>query len=164
LDGDANTLFAMAVTYGASDAIWVRRERINDGLPFGKTLRRWVHNDPSLHTECVTAALRIETYGPWVLNNWDIYALLRRQSKPAEMIVIPGGMHSLSRPAERMISLQGNVDWYRFWLKGEERVQVLLPAETAESLRAQYARWREMEALKKTDEARPRCARLQGTG
>jgi len=163
-DGDANTLFAMSVTYGASDSIWVRRERINDGLPFGPSLQRWTHNDPSLHTDCVRAALRIETYGPWVLNNWDIYALLRRQYKPAEMIVIPGGTHSLSRPAERMVSLQGNVDWYRFWLKGEDRTQVLLPAETAESLRAQYTRWREMEALKKTDDARPQCARLAGAG
>jgi dipeptidyl aminopeptidase/acylaminoacyl peptidase len=164
LDGDANTLFAMSVTYGASDSIWVRRERINDGLPFGQSLQRWTHNDPSLHTDCVRAALRIETYGPWVLNNWDIYALLRRQYKPAEMVVIPGGTHSLSRPAERMISLQGNVDWYRFWLKGEERTQALLPAETAGSLRDQYARWRQMELLKKTDDAKPRCARLAGSG
>jgi len=164
LDGDANTLFALSVTYGASDSIWVRRERINDGLPFGQSLQRWIQNDPSLHTDCVRTALRIETYGPWVLNNWDIYALLRRQYKPAEMVVIPGGTHSLSRPAERMVSLQGNVDWYRFWLKGEERTQVLLPAETTESLRAQYARWREMEALKKVDDAKPRCVRLAGTG
>jgi dipeptidyl aminopeptidase/acylaminoacyl peptidase len=162
LDGDANTLFAMAVTYGASDGIWNRTQRINDGLPFGPMKRRWMHNDPSLHTDCVTAALRIESYGPWVLNNWDIYALLRRQYKPAEMVVIPGGTHSLSRPAERMISLQGNVDWYRFWLKGGERTQALLPGETAEALRAQYARWREMEVLKKADDVKPRCARVAG--
>jgi hypothetical protein len=80
------------------------------------------------------------------------------------MVVIPSGTHSLSRPAERMVSLQGNVDWYRFWLKGEERTQPLLPAETAESLRAQYTRWREMETLKKADDAKPRCARAAGTG
>jgi dipeptidyl aminopeptidase/acylaminoacyl peptidase len=164
LDGDANTLFAMAVTYGASDGIWIRTQRINDGLPFGPTRGHWLHNDPSLHTDCVTAALRIETYGPWVLNNWDIYALLRRQYKPAEMVVIPGGTHSLSRPAERMVSLQGNVDWYRFWLKGEERTQAVLPTETAGSLRAQYARWREMETLRQADVAKPRCARLAGAG
>lgn len=164
LDGDANTLFAMSITYGASDGIWIRTQRINDGLPFGPTLQRWMHNDPSLHTDCVKTALRIETYGPWVLNNWDIYALLRRQYKPAEMVVIPGGTHSLSRPPDRVISLQGNVDWYRFWLQGEERTQVLLPGETTESLRAQYTRWREMEALKKADDAKPHCARLAGAG
>lgn len=161
-DGDANTLFSMAVTYGANDNLWVRAERINEGLPFGETLDHWVRNDPSLNTDCVRAALRIETYGPWVLNNWDLYALLRRQYKPAEMVVIPGGAHALSRPAERMDSLQGNVDWFRFWLTGQSRTEVMLPAETPDSLQAQYARWREMAALREADEARPRCARLAG--
>ena len=159
-DGDANTLFSMAVTYGANDNLWTRAERLNEGLPFGATRDRWVRNDPSLNTDCVRTALRIETYGPWVLNNWDLYALLRRQFKPAEMVVIPGGSHALSRPAERMDSLQGNVDWFRFWLTGEARAEVVLPGESPESLQAQYARWREMEKLREADDKRPRCTRL----
>ena len=158
LDGDANTLFSMTVTYAANDGALARKERTNGGGPFGPSLERWVRSDPSLHTDCVRAALRIETYGPWVLNNWDVYALLRRQYKPAEMVAIPGGTHALSRPSERMISLQGNVDWYRFWLKGEERSKPFLLAEDETSLRQQYARWRQMAELKRTDDARPRCA------
>ena len=159
LDGDANTLFSLAVTYGASDSTVARKEKANEGSPFGESLKRWVHNDPALHTDCVKAALRIETYGPWVLNNWDIYALLRRQYKPAEMIVIPGGAHALSRPSERMISLQGNVDWYRFWLEDEERHEVVLPGETEAALTAQYVRWRQMAVLKRADDAKPSCTR-----
>ena len=157
LDGDANTLFSLAVTYGAVDSIWSRKERTNEGLPYGGTLDRWVRYDPALHTDCVRAAVRIETYGPWVLNNWDIYSLLRRQYKPAEMVVIPGGSHALSRPSERMLSLQGNVDWYDFWLQGLERREPLLANEDAKALQDQYARWRQMEALQNADEARPRC-------
>lgn len=157
LDGDANTVFSMAVTYAANDGALARKERTNGGGPFGNTLDRWVRNDPALHTDCVKAALRIETYGPWVLNNWDIHALLRRQYKPAEMIVIPDGTHALSRPSERMISLQGNVDWHRFWLKGEERSEVFLLAETDASLKQQYTRWRQMADLKRADDAKPRC-------
>ena len=157
-DGDANTLFSTTVTYGADVSLWVRAERLNHGLPFGPSLDRWVRGDPSLHTDCVKTALRIETYGPWVLNNWDLYSLLRRQYKPAEMVVIPGGTHSLSRPSERMVSLQGNVDWFRFWLRGEARDVVEVPGETAETLKAQYESWRQMEALRQADEARPRCA------
>lgn len=163
-DGDVNSLFSMAISYGAADNIWVRVERLNNGLPYGSTLDRWVRNDPALHTDCVQAALRIETYGPWVLPNWDIYALLRRQYKPAEMVVIPGGTHSLSRPGERMISLQGNVDWFRFWLKGEERTELTLPAETPESLAAQYTRWRQMETLKKDAADASSCSRKSGAG
>lgn len=159
-DGDANTMFSVAVTYGAGDNMVTRKEAINGGPAYGSTLQNWVRNDPALHTDCVRAAMRIETYGPAVLNNWDVYALLRRQYKAAEMIVIPDGSHSLGHPGDRMISLQGNVDWYRFWLRDAERVEPLLPGETAESLRSQYARWRQMHELRKADGRRPRCARL----
>ena len=162
VDGDANTLFSMTITYGFNDGTQARKEKTNQGGPFGESLERWVRNDPSLHTDCIRAALRIESYGPWVLNNWDIYALMRRQYKPVEMIVIPGGTHALSRPSERMISLQGNVDWFRFWLKGEERTEPFLLAETDAGLRQQYVRWRQMAELKRADDARPRCARRRG--
>ena len=157
LDGDANTLFSLTVTYGAADSIWSRKERANRGLPFGVGRPNWIRSDPSLHTECVRAAMRIETYGPWVENNWDIYALLRRQYKPAEMVVIPDGAHSLSRPSERMLSLQGNVDWYGFWLRGTERHTPFLIGEDTASLANQYARWRQMAELKRIDDARAPC-------
>ena len=158
LDGDANTLFSMTITYGFSDSTLVRKEQSNGGGPFGASLDDWVRSDPSLNTDCIDAALRIETYGPWVLNNWDIHALMRRQYKPVEMIVIPGGAHALSRPSERMLSLQGNVDWYRFWLKGEERREPMLQGEAPEDLVAQYARWRQMRELHKPGARAPRCS------
>lgn len=163
-DADANTLFSLSVTYGANAAMWTHKERVNQGVPFGAKLVSWAHNDPSLHTDCIRAALRIETYGPWVKNNWDLHALLRRQYKPTEMVVIPGGAHALAQPSERMISLQGNVDWYRFWLKGERRTVPLLSAETAASLKAQYDAWDQMATLKAADDVRPRCARVGNSG
>jgi dipeptidyl aminopeptidase/acylaminoacyl peptidase len=159
LDGDANTLFSVAITYSVVDGTLLHKERANQGGPYGESRMRWVANDPSLHTDCIRAAMRIETYGNEVHNNWDVYALLRRQYKPAEMIMIPDGAHALSRPSERMISLQGNVDWYRFWLKGEKRTEVVVPTETAASLKQQYERWDQMAALKQADDARPACVR-----
>lgn len=159
LDGDANTLFSFTVTQGAGDAMTLRRERTNAAQPFGASLPRWVRHDPSLNTHCIRAALRIETYGPLVKNNWDLHALLRRQYKPVEMVVMPYGSHSLSRPSERMVSLQGNVDWYRFWLAGGERSETVLPGETAAALQAQYTAWRQMAALAREDAARPGCDR-----
>jgi len=162
VDGDANTVFSLAVTYAANDGIQARKERTNEGPPFGESLMRWVRNDPALHTDCVSAALRIETYGPWVLNNWDIYALLRRQYKPVEMVVLPDGSHGLMTPSDRMVSLQGNVDWFRFWLRDEQRTEPVLRAETAATLKAQYGRWQQMAELKRADAARPVCARKAG--
>jgi len=158
-DGDANTLLEYTVTYGSMDLMWVQQEKLNEALPFGDSLATWIRNDPAMHTDCVRTALRIESYGPMVLPGWDIYALLRRQLKPVEMVVLPGGLHSLLTPGDRMVSLQGNVDWYAFWLQGRTRTVPVTASETTESLAAQFARWREMETLKTVDDARPRCVR-----
>ena len=158
-DGDTTTLFDLTLIYGRSDGMLEYMEQSNDGVPFGDRLSSWVRNDSSLHTDCVHAAMRIETYGPWVLGNWDTYALLRRQYKAAEMVVIPDEDHALSMPSDRMVSLQGNVDWYAFWLAGKTRTTTMLPAETTTSLATQYANWRQMEDLKTVDDARPRCVR-----
>lgn len=158
-DGDENSVFSYTLTYGFVDSTWKRKEANNQGLPYGPTLARWVGNDPALNTHCVKSAVRIETYGHSVKNNWDVYALLRRQYKPVEMVVIPGGGHALMTPSERMISLQGNVDWYRFWLKDERRLVPVFALETDASLRTQYQTWEQMKGLKAADDARPRCER-----
>ena len=158
-DSDANTLFSYTITYGRMDTTWVRKEKSNEGVPFGDKLASWVREDPSLHTDCIRTPLRIESYGRAVGNNWDLQALLRRQYKPVEMIVIPTGAHSLGGPGDRMTSLQGNVDWFSFWLTGQTRAEPLATWETRETLAEQFARWRQMETLKVADDARPHCAR-----
>lgn len=159
MDGDSNTLFSYTISYGAGEMLWKSKEEVNEGYPYGKRLNAWIGRDSSLHTDCVKAAVRIETYGPWVLSNWDIYALLRRQYKAVEMIVIPEGNHSLAQPSERMVSLQGNVDWHGYWLNNRRRLVPMLPAETEASLNAQYAAWQEMKALKADDDKKPSCDR-----
>ena len=64
---------------------------------------------------------------------------LRALNKPVELIVIPGGTHLLERPLDRLVSQQGNVDWFVFWLKGDE---------DADPVKAdQYVRWREMRQM-----------------
>lgn len=159
LDGDSNSLFSMTITYAVLDGIQVRKEEVNGGGPYGRSRQAWLDSDPSLHTECIKAAMRIETYGHEVHNHWDLYALMRRQYKPVEMIFIPEGSHGLSRPSERMISLQGNVDWHSYWLAGVKRSEPLIPGETNASLMDQYVRWDQMQELKRLDDARPACVR-----
>ncbi|MDC6170906.1 hypothetical protein PO768_26155 [Paucibacter sp. XJ19-41] len=103
--------------------------------------------------------MRIESYGLYAKNYSDVYALLRRQYRPVEMLMFPDGGHALSRPSERMISLQGNVDWYRFWLKGERREEPFVPMETAQKLKDQYARWDQMLEMKAAVDQAPHCVR-----
>jgi hypothetical protein len=49
------------------------------------------------------------------------------------------GTHILEKPLDRMVSQQGNVDWFCFWLRREEDPD---PAEAE-----QYKRWRELRKL-----------------
>jgi hypothetical protein len=63
-----------------------------------------------------------------------VYASLRLQRKPAELLYMRNGDHILTKPQERLASQGMNVDWYDFWLNGHEDPD---PAKAE-----QYMRWR----------------------
>ena len=62
--------------------------------------------------------------------------------KPVEWIYIPDGLHPLQKPLERIASQEGNVDWFRFWLKGEE--------DSDPGKADQYRYWRELRDLQES--------------
>ena len=111
-------------------------EGVNGGEPVGAGLKSWLNNSPGFKVEDVSASVRIEDYGPYAfLGGWQWYSLLSLLEKPVDLVWIPHGTHLLVKPWERMTSQQGNVDWFCFWLKGEESSD---PAKSD-----QYGRWRE---------------------
>jgi hypothetical protein len=73
------------------------------------------------------------------ISEWEWFAALRRLGKPVELIYLHDGDHVLQRPWERVTSQHGNVDWFAFWLKGEEDPD---PAKAE-----QYARSRELRKM-----------------
>jgi hypothetical protein len=116
-------------------------EDVNGAPPFGKGLRAWLKRSPSFLMDKIDTPLRIQTLNPSsLLSDWGWYTGLFRLSKPVELIYIPEGTHILEKPWDRMISQQGNVDWFCFWLKSEEDPD---PTKTE-----QYKRWRELHRLK----------------
>ena len=119
-------------------------ELINGGLPFGKTLSLWIKNSPSFNLDKVQTPVRIEAYSPYTVTGaWEWFAGLTRLGKPVDFIYLPHGTHLLVKPWDRLISQQGNVDWFRFWLKGEEDAD---PAKAD-----QYIRWRELRKLQENN-------------
>ena len=115
-------------------------ERLMDAsLADAEGMAKWAERDPVLNIHKVQAPLKIETYGSRsALLWWDTYAWMRRLGKPVEYIYYPYGTHNLVKPRERERSMQGAVDWYRFWLLGEE--------DDSPSKTEQYRRWREMKS------------------
>jgi hypothetical protein len=122
--------------YSAGDSMTVS-EDIYGTKPFGPGLKEWVHRAPGFNLDKVRTPLRIEASGlASILGEWETYASLFSQGKPADLIYFPFGDHVLQKPLERLASQQGNVDWFRFWLEGEE--------DPDPSKRDQYARWRKL--------------------
>ncbi|MGB8014116.1 MAG: hypothetical protein WCF68_21065 [Terriglobales bacterium] len=118
--------------------------QIRGGAPFGAWLQHWVDTVPDFHVDRVTAPIRIEAINPSsILQEWELFSSLALLHKAVDLIYFPNGSHIHQLPQERLASQQGNVDWMRFWLKGEEDPD---PAKAG-----QYARWRHLRELRDTD-------------
>ena len=121
-------------------------DRVNGAPPFGKGLLKWLKVSPAFLMDKVETPLRIQNlYPASLLSSWDWFSGLTTLGKPVEMIYIPEGAHILEKPWQRMISQQGSVDWFCFWLKGEEDSD---PAKAE-----QYKRWHNLRVLRPDDRA-----------
>ena len=113
---------------------------INGGRPSREKLPSWFASAPGFNTENVEAPVRIEGYGSFAyLSGWEWYRRMAEQKKPVEYIFLPEAQHLLVKPWERLTSQEGNVDWFAFWLKGEESGDA--------GKRVEYERWRKLRLL-----------------
>ncbi len=126
------------------------------GPPYGDSLKSWVDYSASFHLDQVHAAVLMESMGygiqfddpkrpPLYLSTtMDWLTGLTRLNRAVELYYYPNEDHQPDHPKARLASLQRNVDWYRFWLKGSRRQDVLL--------KDQYERWEMLR--QKLDSAR----------
>lgn len=115
-------------------------EHLNGGPPFGPTLQLWLKNSPSFNLDKVRTPVRIEAYSPYtLLGAWEWFSGLTRLRKPTDLIYLPHGTHMLVRPWDRLASEQGDVDWFCFWLTGEDESNV--------TSREEYVRWHRLAEL-----------------
>ena len=63
------------------------------------------------------------------------------------MLYLPAAAHILVKPWDRIASQGGTLDWFCFWLKGEEDPD---PAKAE-----QYIRWRELRKLQEQNAQQP---------
>ena len=141
-DGVNGGYFSYVVSPNGAD------DRLNGGPPFGDTLALWSRNSPGFNLDRVRTPVRLEYYGSsaTVLGGWEWFSILSHLRKPVDMIYLPFAPHELVRPWERMTSQQGNVDWFRFWLEGEE--------DHDRTKREQYVRWRHLRDLEEQNKAK----------
>jgi poly(3-hydroxybutyrate) depolymerase len=114
---------------------------LSGGAPDIRDLDAWISRNPLYKLPSVTAAIRLEANGRGgVLGLWETFAVLKNAKRPVDFISFPEASHILRKPAERIASQGGNVDWFRFWLQDYEDPS----AEKA----AQYRRWRSLRELR----------------
>lgn len=122
-------------TYG--NAIAHEYDAMIGARPFGDGLRQWLKRSPEFNMDKITTPLQVVALGhASLLGMWEPYAALRFLDKPVDLLVLATGAHVLTNPTDRLVSQGATVDWFRFWLKGEE--------DSDPAKREQYARWREM--------------------
>lgn len=111
-------------------------------MPFGEGLKTWLAASPGFNTDLINVPILFEENDPISLvDGWDIYAALRLQSKPVELLYMRNGEHVLTRPQQILASQDLTVDWYDFWLNNHEDPEPL-KAE-------QYRRWRQLRDLQR---------------
>lgn len=137
VDGGYFQYIQYAVPFRVSSTLADEFEAMNGGPPFRTGFATWLKRSPGFNLDKVHTPLRIVAENANTISfEWEWFAGLSRLGKPVEMVVMQDAEHILQRPWERMISQQGNVDWFAFWLKGDEDPD---PAKAE-----QYIRWREM--------------------
>jgi len=112
-------------------------ESVIGASPFGEGLLLWLRRSPGFLLSKVQTPLQLQALTPSsLLTEWEWFSGLKRLGKTVDFIYLPTGIHILVKPWDRMVSQEASVDWFCFWLKGEEDPD---PKKTE-----QYVRWREL--------------------
>ena len=81
----------------------------------------------------------------------EAYEALREYGKPVELVVFPDEYHGKWQPAHRLAVYERSVDWFRFWLNGEQ--------DRRTDKAAQMRRWTAMrDALVRDQSARAQAS------
>lgn len=88
----------------------------------------------------ISTPLLFHSHGLWSLVYHGMLAdRMNHLGRPADILYFEAASHSTTRPQHRLRSLGTSIDWWRFWLKGEQDPD---PAKAQ-----QYAHWRELKAV-----------------
>ncbi|MGX5711725.1 Atxe2 family lasso peptide isopeptidase [Sphingopyxis terrae subsp. ummariensis] len=99
---------------------------------------RWEIISPAFDAASIDTPLLMQVPESEVRNLAEFHTKLKLAGKPAEMIAFADEVHVKYQPVHKRAVYERNLDWYRFWLAGEE--------DPAPAKSGQYARWRSLRA------------------
>lgn len=111
------------------------------GWPEGSASANWKELAPSLRADRISVPLLMNAADSEFLIDLSVYTSLRELGKPVELYIYANELHRKNQPKHRYEIYAHNLDWFRYWLKGEEDPNV--------GKKEQYERWGSLRALPK---------------
>jgi dipeptidyl aminopeptidase/acylaminoacyl peptidase len=136
-DGVDEGYFQFITFANRTPDVAVEARKLIGATPFGPGLQVWMTNSPGFLMDKVDTPIVVQAIGSGsLLGEWEWFSGLSQLGKAVDFVYLPMGEHILEKPWDRLASQQTTVDWFAFWLKGEEDSD---PAKAE-----QYARWRKL--------------------
>lgn len=95
---------------------------------------RWRILSANADADKIDTPLLIQAPESEIRNLVELHTRMRRAGKPIELIGFADEIHIKYQPVHKRAVYERNLDWYRFWLKGEE--------DRSPAKASQYSRWR----------------------
>ncbi len=118
--------------------------------PDGDSRGRWQKVSAALNAPRILTPLLINAADDEYIWDMQLVTALRELKKPVEMFIYPNELHLKNQPKHRYEIYQRNLDWMKFWLKGEE--------DPDPSKMEQYKRWRELKKMQKENDDKAKAA------
>lgn len=115
------------------------------GWPEGVSRRRWRVLSPALNADHIKAPLLMNAADSEFVTDLAMFTSLHELRKPVELFVYANELHVKNQPMHRYEIYERNLDWFKFWLKGEES-----PAAFKSQ---QYRRWRNLRDMEQSTKA-----------
>jgi len=109
------------------------------GWPEGDSRKNWEALAASLNADRIETPLLMNSADSEFLANLALYTSLEQLHKPVELFIHVNELHVKNQPKHRYEIYERNLDWFRFWLEGEE--------DASPEKKNQYLRW---ERLRKS--------------
>jgi len=106
------------------------------GWPEGAAKSNWKELAASLNADRIQTPLLVNAADSEYIASLSLYTSLQQLNKPVDMFVYANELHIKNQPRHRYEIYERNLDWFRFWLKGEEQAS---PGKATE-----YKHWREL--------------------
>ena len=112
------------------------------GWPEGESKKNWQKLAASLNADQIETALLVNSADSEFIGTLALCSSLEQLQKPVEVYIYANELHIKNQPRHRYEIYERNVDWFRFWLQGEQ--------DPNPDKKEQYSRWQRFPGDKKT--------------